>query len=179
MSKGLCPFSPGRCKWTGSFMHYWIPVSCSFQACEELGVPLEGVFTHFADSWDNLEFTRQQLDTFYKCIEPYRSVIITFSHNACLAWHLHDHDGPSFLFWPLIECSFFLFWQRGFFAFPCCKLRCYSSWFGYRTGLCPSWNLHLWSISWLVLSLLRMLYLSLCCCPGNHYSLIALLLRWC
>jgi alanine racemase len=55
-------------------MQYNLWYTFFYQIAEELGVPVEGVFTHFADSWDNMEFTRQQLDTFYQCIAPYRSV---------------------------------------------------------------------------------------------------------
>lgn len=56
--------------------------------CQELHLSLEGVFTHFADSWDNLEFTRQQLDTFMECIEPYRDSKLLF-HAANSGAVLH------------------------------------------------------------------------------------------
>ena len=58
------------------------------QLCEDLGVPLEGVFTHFADSWDNQEFTRQQLDVFLECIAPYRGSKLRF-HAANSGAILH------------------------------------------------------------------------------------------
>lgn len=58
------------------------------KTCEDLNLPLEGVFTHFADSWVNMEFTRQQLDTFLHCIAPYRGGKLLF-HAANTGAILH------------------------------------------------------------------------------------------
>ena len=42
------------------------------QRCEDFDVPIDSMFTHFADSSDDAEFTRQQLDIFQEAEEPFR-----------------------------------------------------------------------------------------------------------
>ena len=42
------------------------------QSCEDLDVPIDSMFTHFADSADDAEFTRQQLDIFQEAVAPFR-----------------------------------------------------------------------------------------------------------
>ena len=42
------------------------------QSCEDLMVPIDAVFTHFADSDGDEEFTRKQLDVFLDAVEPFR-----------------------------------------------------------------------------------------------------------
>ncbi|KAI0240012.1 Alanine racemase, partial [Lamellibrachia satsuma] len=43
------------------------------QSCEDLDVPIDSMFTHFADSPGDAEFTRQQLDIFQEAVEPFRN----------------------------------------------------------------------------------------------------------
>nr|KAG5698967.1 hypothetical protein BaRGS_033480 [Batillaria attramentaria] len=40
--------------------------------CSELGVPVHSIMTHFAQAWDDENFTRQQLQTFLTAVQPYR-----------------------------------------------------------------------------------------------------------
>ena len=40
---------------------------------DELGVRIEGMMTHFADSWGDPRYTQQQLDTFLAAVQPFRS----------------------------------------------------------------------------------------------------------
>ncbi|XP_025083728.1 uncharacterized protein LOC112557851 isoform X2 [Pomacea canaliculata] len=40
--------------------------------CRKNGVPVHSLMTHFAQAWDDEEFTKCQLDTFLKAAEPYR-----------------------------------------------------------------------------------------------------------
>jgi len=42
------------------------------ELCEELNVPLEGMYSHFAD-YEETDFTTNQLNLFYETIKPYRS----------------------------------------------------------------------------------------------------------
>ena len=42
------------------------------QTCEDLNVSIDAVFTHFADSDGDAEFTRKQLDVFLDAVEPFR-----------------------------------------------------------------------------------------------------------
>lgn len=50
--------------------------------CDQLPVTCEGVFTHFADPWNDKELTKLQLDLFLECIAPYRASSITFHVSA-------------------------------------------------------------------------------------------------
>ncbi|XP_070188268.1 alanine racemase-like isoform X2 [Littorina saxatilis] len=41
--------------------------------CDDLGVPIHSLMSHFAQSWDDDKFTQQQLDTFLAAVKPYRN----------------------------------------------------------------------------------------------------------
>lgn len=43
------------------------------ECCDSNNIPIHSMMTHFAQSWDDPEFTKQQYDVFLKAIEPYRS----------------------------------------------------------------------------------------------------------
>ncbi|KAL4239637.1 hypothetical protein ACF0H5_000446 [Mactra antiquata] len=42
------------------------------EVCENNRIPIHSVMTHFAQSWDDPEFTQLQMDIFMETVEPYR-----------------------------------------------------------------------------------------------------------
>uniref|UniRef100_A0A0B7A724 Alanine racemase C-terminal domain-containing protein n=3 Tax=Arion vulgaris TaxID=1028688 RepID=A0A0B7A724_9EUPU len=57
MSRNGC-----QCEELSSFMN----------ACQTHKIPVHSIMTHFAQSWDDLEFTQQQLNRFLEVTQPYR-----------------------------------------------------------------------------------------------------------
>ena len=53
-------------------VHLLLSYLALLQSCEDLDVPIDSMFTHFADSADDAEFTRQQLDIFQEAVAPFR-----------------------------------------------------------------------------------------------------------
>ena len=49
---------------------------------EDLGLTVEGLYTHFADAWRNDELTKKQLDLFLKTVEPYRNKKLLHVSNS-------------------------------------------------------------------------------------------------
>ena len=53
-------------------VHLLLSYLALLQSCEDLDVPIDSMFTHFADSSDDAEFTRQQFDIFQEAVAPFR-----------------------------------------------------------------------------------------------------------
>ena len=54
------------------------------------GVQLEGLYTHFADSFDDLEITRAQIQAFQNCTAPYTGKV-----DTCVLRHVHPVLGEN------------------------------------------------------------------------------------